>query len=388
MKKPPRQRAKKGSVSLKQRGDYLQLRWSVDGHPFSLSAGLNSPLNNYNARELAAQIERDISLRLFDPTLDKYKPKLITDEQQVIPESTVELFSQYTQSRRDDGTAEQTISAKYKAITNHLKRFEQNITTEADALKFVNLLRSRQSAGTANQNLILLKSFGDWAAQQQAIDSNPFASIKPLKATKTTSPTRKPFSRDEIKRLLDTAKTHRTLYKMHDFCMLILYLGLRPSEAIGLRWQDVDLIRGEVTISQSLARNGQGQSGGSSRVRRSTKNGITRTLNLPTSLLTMLKGRAAAAHTPQDLIFLSPEGCPIDDHNFSQRTWRQLCKAAGVPHHVPYACRHTVLSYGIESGGMTLKQAQYVAGHSTPRMVMETYGHMKDKPILTDWQED
>jgi integrase len=372
MKKPPRQRAKKGSVSLKQRGDYLQLRWSVDGHPFSLSAGLNNPLNNFNARELAAQIERDISLKLFDPTLDKYKPKLIAHEQQVKPESTVELFSHYTQSRRDDGTSEQTISAKYKAISNHLKRFGQDITTEADALEFVNLL----------------KSFGDWATQQQAITFNPFAHIKPLKTTKTTSPTRKPFSRDEIKRLLEAAKTHRTLYKMHDFCMTILYLGLRPSEAIGLRWQDVDLVRGEVTIEQSLARNGQGQSGGSSRVRKPTKTGTIRTLGLPNSLLTMLRGRAAANHAPKDLIFLSPQGCPIDDHNFSQKTWKKLCTLAGVPHRVPYACRHTVLSYGIETGGLSLKQAQYVAGHSTPRMVMETYGHMKDKPILTDWQED
>lgn len=388
MKKSPRQRAKKGSVSLKQRGEYLQLRWAVGGKEFSLSTGLSTPLNSYNARELAAGIERDISLGIFDPTLEKYKPKRLTQEQQSEPASTIELFSKYTQSRRDDGTAEQTISAKYKPIISHLQRFEQNITTEDHALKFVNLLRSRQSAGIANQNLILLKSFGDWAAQQQAIISNPFTSIKPLKAAKTTSPTRKPFSRDEIKSLLEAAKTHRTLYKWHDFCMTILYLGLRPSEAIGLRWQDIDLVRGEVTINQSLARDGQGRSGGSSRVRKSTKTGNSRTLDLPNSLLAMLKGRAAAAHAPKDLIFLSPKGCPIDDHNFSQRTWKQLCTAAGIPHRVPYACRHTVLSYGIESGGMTLKQAQYVAGHSTPRMVMETYGHMKDKPILTDWQED
>jgi integrase len=388
MKKPPRQRAKKGSVSLRSRGEYLQLRWTVGGVEFSLSAGLNNPLNTYNARELSAQIERDIAVGTFDPSLEKYKPKLLVKAAEPLIESTIELFARFTQARREDGTSGQAIATRYNSLAANLKRFGRTIATEFEALEFVSLLRSRQAPLTANQNLGLLKGFGDWCVRHQAAEVNPFANIKPQKEPKTVSPTRKPFSRDEIIKLLDAAKTHPKLYRWHDFCMVLLYLGLRPSEAIGLRWQDVDLARGEVNICEALARGEDGRASGSSRVRKSTKTSNTRTLPLPSSLLTMLRGRAATTQAkPDSLIFLSPKGFPIDDHSFSQKTWKPLCKAAKVPYRVPYASRHSVISHGIESGALTLKQAQYVAGHSDPRMVTNTYGHMIDKPNLIDWQE-
>lgn len=381
----PRQRAPKGSVSVKRRGEYLQIRWSVSGREFSLSAGLNTPLNSYNARELAAQIERDIAIGQFDPTLEKYKPKPL--EPEPVKLSVVEMFEQFTEHRRAEGTSDQAISSRYKPLLANMKRFGQPIDSEASARKFVDLLRSRQSARIANQNLSLLRGFAVWAVDLGLMPENPFKSIKPLKQSKTVSPTRRPFTRQEITILLATAKTHPRFYQWHDFCMVLLYLGLRPSEAIGLRWQDVDIDRAEITISSSLARDGDGRSRGTARVRRGTKTGSIRVLPLAESLQVMLRGRAAAtAGKPGDLIFTSPKGKPIDDHNFSQREWKALCKAAGVPHRVPYACRHTVLSHGIEQG-MTPQQAAYIAGHSSARMVNETYGHMITKPTLPDWQK-
>ncbi len=109
---------------------------------------------------------------------------------------------------------------------------------------------------------------------------------------------------------------------------------------------------------------------------------------MPESLLVMLKGRAfVIVGSPNDLIFKSPTGKPIDHHNFSQRQWNPLCKAAGVPYRVPYACRHTVISHGIEQG-LTPQQAAYITGHCSTRMVNEGYGQMITKPQLPDWQND
>ena len=270
-------------------------------------------------------------------------------------------------------------------MRSNLERFRRSIETEADALKFVSELRSRQSPRIANQNLTMLKSFSDWAIKRHGAISNPFDDINPLKASKATNPKRKPFTDAEVKRLLETAKTHPTLYRWHDFAKTLLCLGLRPSEAVGLRWQDVDLERGRITIAESLSRDGQGRSSGSARVRKMTKTGTVRTISLQPSLLTMLKGRASTTVAqPSDLVFLSPTGKPIDDHSFSQRQWKQLCTAASVPYRVPYACRHTVLSHLIEDGA-TPQQAAYVAGHVNARMITETYAHMINHPKLPDW---
>lgn len=385
--KKQRQRAKRGSVQINERADHLQLRWTVEGRRFSLSIGLNSPLNAYHARKLAAQIEQDILTEQFDPTLEKYRPKVLSAEPE-IPKTMLELFEQFIDYRRKEGTSDQAISSRYKPLLANMKRFRQPIDSESLARQFVDLLRSRQSARIANQNLSLLKGFGDWAVESGLMPENLFKSIKPLKQTKTVSPTRRPFTRQEITTLLATAKVHPKFYRWHDFCMVLLYLGLRPSEAIGLRWQDVDIDRAEVTISSSLTRDGDGRSSGTSRVRRGTKTGNIRTLPIPPSLLTMLKGRAAASTcNPSDLVFTSDRGKPIDDHNFSQRIWKGLCKAAGVPYRVPYSCRHTLLSHGIEGGHLTLQQAAYIAGHTDARMVTQVYSHLLDRPKLIDWQE-
>ncbi|MFM7424470.1 MAG: tyrosine recombinase XerC [Elainella sp.] len=349
--------------------------------------GLNSPLNVHNARKLAATIQQDILISQFDSTLEKYRPEPEPETETVEAVSTVELWQQFIEARRADGTSGQAISSRYKPLLSNLQRFGKDIDSEATARKFIDLLRSRQSARIANQNLSLLRGFADWAVELGQMQANPFKGIKPLKEPRAKSQTRKPFSRDEVQRLLATAKTHPTIYQWHDFIMVLLYLGLRPSEAIGLRWLDFDLQRREVTISEALARSETGCSSGSSRVRKDTKTGTARTLTLAPSLLAMLAGRFAATQPePDALVFTTTTGQPIDDRNFRKRTWQPLCAAAGVPYRVPYACRHTLLSHGIE-GGMTLQQAAYVAGHVDGRMVMQTYGHMINRPNLPDWQD-
>ena len=40
----------------------------------------------------------------------------------------------------------------------------------------------------------------------------------------------------------------------------------------------------------------------------------------------MLGGRAQGKDVLEGLVFTSPTGRPIDDHNFSQRIWRRLCE--------------------------------------------------------------
>jgi integrase len=158
---------------------------------------------------------------------------------------------------------------------------------------------------------------------------------------------------------------------------------LRPSEAIGLRWQDIDWERSEVAITSALGRNTDGRTSGASRTRRNIKTGDSghRTLELVPELKKLLDWHKPQAAKPGDLIFATPKGKPIDDHNFSQKVWRRILAEAEVRHRPPYTCRHTCISHLVESGA-SLPQAAAVAGHVDTSQVSRTYSHLIDRPSM------
>jgi integrase len=376
-RKKPQTRAKRGTVSIVNRDGMLYLRFKREGKDYRLAVHLaDSPYNRLAAQKLATQIETEMAAGIFDPTLDRYRPAKKTETI-----DTVTLFERFIIYRQRQGTSGQAISTRYRPLLANLRRFERSISTEQDARDFMEVLRSRQSPTISNQNLSLLRGFCDWAIQAGHIDTNPFTAIKPVKATKNR---RQPFSREEISKILATAKFHRTYSSYHDFILILLSLGLRPSEAIGLRWQHIDLMRKQVTITESLSRSADGRSSGTARQRKATKTTSQTVLPLTDRLCTMLAGRRPLECKPDDLVFTSAKGLAIDDHSFSQRVWKRILQDAGVEHRPPYNSRHSFTSHLIESGA-SLPQVAAMLGHRSTRMVAETYGHMLDRPTMPEF---
>ena len=364
-----------GTVAIVVRGGTLSLRFRTQGQQFRLALGLPNTHECYQlAQAKASEIQRDIALGEFDPSLKKYRPA------PVIPSfSTPELFEKFIEFRLDAGTSEQAISARYKPLLANLKRFPSDICTPEQAKDFIEVIRNRQSPRIANQTLTLLKAFANWAVENEYRDENPFHRIRPIKGGQPVQ-NRTPFTIEEISQFFAALVANPKTAPYHDFCLALLSLGVRPSEAIGLRWQHVNIDKGTVTICESLSRGGDGNSAGYARQRRTTKTGNSRTLPLSPLLLEALSTRRPSDWQPDDLIFLTPKGPPIDDRRFRERIWKRTCKAAGIPYRPPYTSRHTLLSHGIESKGWTLPQAAKVAGHTNTRMIAERYGHALETP--------
>ena len=357
-----RKRAEKGEITLWRRGGKLWLRWRFEGQQFQVSLGLDdTPYNSLKAQEAATRIKTDIAYGQFNPeNLTAYKPSLRAAEDEIdlkLPDpSTVNRFEAYIEHRRSEGTSGQAISSRYSPMLSNLKRFKVNVEDEPTARAFVDVLRSRQSPRIANQNLTMLKSFSDWLRESEPVRDNPFAKIKPLKVAKSQS-RKKPFSKQEINLFLETIKKDRYYSHYHDFCMVLFYLGLRPSEAIGLRWKNIDFDRREVTICESLSRSSEGKTAGYARQQKGLKTiDGDRVLDITDKLFDMFQGRRRVAANPESLVFLAPEGKAIDDHNFSQRCWRSICEKAKIPYRPPYNARHSLLSHLIESGATLLQR--------------------------------
>jgi integrase len=380
-------RSRRGGVSVTVRGGILRLRWRYEGKRYQLSLCIpDTPENRQIAAQKAAQIEADILAGEYDPSLNTYRI-IAAPPMAESTGSTVELFEQFTEFKRLDGISGQTLSTKYRALRANLARFGRDVLTTDDARAVVDLLRGRQSPQISNQNLVLLKSFGAWLAEQRLLQTNVFEPIRPLKGARAIKvQDRTPFTRGELALFLETMRSHPTASHYYDFTVVLFSLGLRPSEAIGLRWGHINLTRKTVTIRESLSRSSDGLTSGRSRERKGTKTDNVRVLPLNDQLVDLFIERWHLGVAVDELIFTAANGGPIDDHNYRERYWKVVCEAAGIRYRPPYTSRHTLISYGLEYEGWTYKQAAAVAGHTTTRMIEETYGHLMNMPSMPDME--
>ena len=155
---------------------------------------------------------------------------------------------------------------------------------------------------------------------------------------------------------------------------MLAYAGLRPGEALGLRWHDV----GERTIlvERSVA---FGQLKSTKTERK------TRTVELlkPARRRRSTPGSASRDARSRDRspIFPSPDGSPwsLDRvNNWRKRTFADAVQGAGLSPMRPYDLRHSWVSLLIAEGATVVEVAPTRAGHS-PTMSLNTYAHLFDE---------
>ena len=125
-----------------------------------------------------------------------------------------------------------------------------------------------------------------------------------------------------------------------------LALGLRQGEALGLRWDAVDLDAGRLRVVLALQR----QPGVGLVLVAPKSRASTRTLVLPGPLVAALRTHRAAqlqarlaagsAWEDHDLVFVQPSGRPIDP-SADWAAWKALLRSAGVRDARLHDARHT-----------------------------------------------
>ncbi|GEA15567.1 site-specific integrase [Moorella sp. E308F] len=168
--------------------------------------------------------------------------------------------------------------------------------------------------------------------------------------------------------------------------LLDLATGLRRGELLGLRWRDVNLEEGTITINQSLVEVRTGNAEGKKTMlmfqEPKTKQS-KRTIPIPKSILTELKAhkirqdheksQAGPKYQDNDLVFATAEGKPINPRNFN-RSFYRLVKKAGLPPINPHALRHTFATRLLEADEHP-KVVQDLLGHSQISLTLDTYSH-------------
>jgi integrase len=159
-----------------------------------------------------------------------------------------------------------------------------------------------------------------------------------------------------------------------------LYTGMRRSEMLALRWQDIDFIFSQVSVSRSLHQLKDG-----SYIFTQPKSAKSRrTIALsPSAILTLQENKEKQEATKDklgvplkddDLVFSTPEGKPLRPNTVS-RAWNMLAARAGVRVIRFHDARHTHASILLKQG-VHPKVVQERLGHSTISTTLDTYSHV------------
>jgi len=160
---------------------------------------------------------------------------------------------------------------------------------------------------------------------------------------------------------------------------LALLYGLRQGEALALKWQDVDLDSGDLSITRALkCRRGGGLVLADTKTPKSR-----RQLRLDSEILETLKvhrreqaaQRLAAGCLWQDddLIFTTGIGTPVHPSD-DWKAWARLLKKLGIPHQRLHDARHTAATLTYKAGS-SLDDVQLLLGHSSLDFTRRTYVH-------------
>jgi integrase len=167
-----------------------------------------------------------------------------------LPESTARAFIAAWLERRK-GEISPASFAAYKGATERflawLEKAADRPLAELETRHFVafrDTEAKRVSASTANKFTKLLRVIFEDARRDGHTADNPARDCPRLKvANKDTSDTRRPFSVDELRRILATADD-----EMRSLILFGLYTGQRLGDLARLTWQNVDLQAGEIHL--------------------------------------------------------------------------------------------------------------------------------------------
>jgi integrase len=354
------------------------LRWRFQKKRYSLNLFVFSKSNLLQAKKIARQIEKDIVHNCFDTSLKKYKP--LTNHEPppvVIVKTLVEHFQDWVKNYRNMD-CERDID--YNSTRNMLLRWGKFDTSTI----VIHLNNELFGARTYNRRLNLLKGFFTWTTKNKITEMNPLEDVLPRKVRQTEKPNRKPFTEDEIKRILEAFRNNTFCPKSssfkhshyYPFVFFIFKTGVRNAEAVGLRVQHINAANSQITIKEVLARTLKGTNP-SARIRKETKNGKQRALpftdDLKEVLLPLINGKK-----PDDLMFTSPNGLAIDDNMFQKRVFSKILKGLNIEHRVLYACRHTFNSRCIQAGINPVTTA-FLMGNN-PETALRNYTHLLSLP--------
>ena len=152
--------------------------------------------------------------------------------------------------------------------------------------------------------------------------------------------------------------------------ILCLYTGLRIGELLALKWSDIDLKKGVLSVSKSCR--DSWVDGKYFKIIDTPKTSSSaRAIPLPKQLLTLLKERKKLATSEFVVSDKGQFGMQLRSY---QKTFELLLKRLDLPRKGFHSLRHTFATRALECG-MDVKTLSEILGHKDPTVTLKRYAH-------------
>lgn len=211
------------------------------------------------------------------------------------------------------------------------------------------------------------------------ISKNPASAVDPPKVERQKM---RALDNAETAVLLDHFRPTRTFIPV----LLGVMCGLRRGEVVALKWRDVNLIRAQLSVSQSMEQTRAGVRA------KETKTGRSRTIALPSLVVEELTRhrlqqaqemlRLGVRLGDDSYVISQEDGRSLQPNSLTHEFVRLLAKASQLPRIRFHDLRHSHATQLLASG-VHPKIAQERLGHSSIGVTLDLYSH-----VLPGMQED
>ena len=234
-----------------------------------------------------------------------------------------------------------------------------------------------QSPRSQQQTRAVLSIALNCAEDQEIIASNP---IRKVRNPQNREVQIKPLNLGEVKRLLITYEGTYMSARLH----IALLCGLRQGEALGLTWDNVNLLDSTILIEKQMQIINGSASFTQLKTRRSKRTifldeSTQKSLENHQKIVNQMRSVSATNWKECDLVFPKNDGS-FRSANTDHAHWKNALTLCGISPRRLHDARHTAatLMYSQSIGVETISRA---LGHSSSAVTSRIYVHNSEEPL-------
>ena len=236
--------------------------------------------------------------------------------------------------------------------------------------------RGLSPQGVRHTHAVLHRAL-QYAVKQHYLAHNPATGAELPQVRATDVHEMKTWSADEVKAFLSTTRDDR----LSPLWRVIVSCGLRRGEACGLRWSDVDLAAGRITIARARVTSGykvSEQFPKTKKGRRVLPIGPDTVAALQTQAARQADDAAAWGDAWYDsgFVFTTEDGQPVHPDRVS-KIFEKAVAGAPVPRIRLHDLRHTCATLLLRAG-VHPRIVQEMLGHANIGITLDTYSHVDE----------